>query len=41
MAVSEEKKHDLLLVIVAILFIIFATGKEGSGNVPAQPVILA
>lgn len=41
MALSNEKKHDLLLVIAAIIFIIFATGKVIPGNVPVEPVIIA
>ncbi len=40
MILSEDSQHKLLLVIIALLFVIFSTGAESSGQVPVQPVIV-
>jgi hypothetical protein len=40
MILNEEIKHELLLVIVSLIFIIFATGTGTPPKVPVQPTIV-
>lgn len=40
MALNEKNKHDLLLVITVIIFLLFSTGIAIPGNVPVEPVIV-
>lgn len=40
MAVSEETKRDLLLVIVSMIFIVFVTGIESGNGVSDEPIII-
>ncbi|MCX8132260.1 MAG: hypothetical protein N3I35_19465 [Clostridia bacterium] len=41
MSVSEDASHNLLFIIVTVLFFLFATGTAVPGEVPAKPVIVA
>ncbi|WP_279233110.1 hypothetical protein [Marinisporobacter balticus] len=40
MSLPQNVKHDLLLVIVSMLFILFVTGCAGTGEISAEPEII-
>jgi hypothetical protein len=40
MATPEEAQHDLLLIIVTGLFILFSTGLAAPAEIPEQPIII-
>lgn len=40
MAIGEEAQHDLLLIIIVALFILFGTGLAVSSEIPAAPIIV-
>lgn len=37
---AEETRHDLLLIIVTALFILFATGLGVPATVPGGPIVI-
>jgi hypothetical protein len=41
MAIREDAQHDLLLIIMVALFILFVTGLAVAPEIPAPPIFVA
>lgn len=41
MAIWEDVQHDLILIIMVALFILFVTGLAVSPEIPTAPIIVA
>lgn len=41
MAIREDAQHDLLLIIMVALFILFVTGLAVSPEIPSPPIFVA